>query len=72
LATITPTAVAMSQIIDLRMGSCSPVAIASGASFEFALIRPFQKETDHRLCSWQDASARSFTGSARQGSTINH
>ncbi|HUD82433.1 MAG TPA: hypothetical protein VMQ67_02975 [Candidatus Saccharimonadales bacterium] len=62
----------MSQIIDLRMGSCSPVATASGeASFEFSLIRPFQKK-DHRLCSWQDASVRSFTGSARQGSTINH
>jgi hypothetical protein len=63
----------MSQIIDLRIGSCSPVATASGeASFEFELIRPFQKETDHRLCSWQDASVRSFTGGARQGSTINH
>jgi hypothetical protein len=33
----------MSQIIDLRMGSCSPVAVARGASFEFAFIRPYKR-----------------------------
>jgi hypothetical protein len=52
----------MSQIIDLRMGSCRPVATASGeASFEFAPILPFQKETNYRLYSWQEASVGKAT-----------
>ncbi len=39
----------MSQTIDLRMGSCSPAAIASGeASFESALIRLFRTRNRQR------------------------